>query len=54
MRRVVALHVVPGSSEIEEALREGLGRCSTLGELLEQLSVTTPGYTEIIKNLVLP
>ena len=53
-RRVVALHLIPGSGEVEELLREGLGKCSTLSELLHQLSLTTPGSTQIIRTLVLP
>ena len=49
---MVALHVVPGTREVEEGLREGLGRCSTLGGLLEQLTI--PDSSDIITNLLLP
>ena len=53
-RRVVALHVVPGSTEVEEALRQSLAKCSTLGELLEQLSVTGPETVEMVRTIALP
>ena len=49
-RRVVALHLVPGFGGLEERLREGLGGCSTLTELLELLSLVVPNSTEIIRN----
>ena len=52
-RRVVALHVVPGTREVEEGLREGLGRCFTLGGLLEQLTATIPDSSDMITNLLL-
>ena len=42
----MALHLVPGSGGVEERLREGLGGCSTLTELLELLSLVVPNSTE--------
>ena len=50
---MVTLHVVPGASEVEDALREEFGKCSLLHELLEHLALITPSTTDIIKNLIL-
>lgn len=53
-RRVVALHLVPGAGEVEETLRERLKNCSSLGDLLHQLSLVTPTSTEIMRELIVP
>lgn len=52
-RRVVTLHLVPGSDNLEETLRERLRDCFTLSHLLLQLATIIPSSTDIIRQLIL-
>eukprot|EP00731_Ephydatia_muelleri_P020474 Em0013g201a len=51
-RRVIAYHVVPGNIDVEQRLRDTVGQCTTLSELVEGLSSDFPEPGATIHTLI--
>ena len=53
-RRVIAYHVIPATEKVEQTLRQCLVNCTTMRELLTEISYSFPDVGQKILDLISP